>query len=62
MSAVATIGISDGRVLHVVRQAYAVTLTDHPDPAVHSGWTMRVDQARELGEALLIAAAGHSAG
>jgi hypothetical protein len=50
---VATVGISDGRVLRVVRQPFAVMLTDHPDPAVHSGWTMRVDQARELGEALL---------
>ncbi|HMH47681.1 MAG TPA: hypothetical protein VK538_08190 [Solirubrobacteraceae bacterium] len=53
---VAAIGTSDGRVLHVVRQPHAVNLTDSPDPAVHSGWTMRVDQARELGQALLTAA------
>ena len=40
----------------MVRQPFAVTLTDHPDLAVHAGWTMRVDQARELGEALVKAA------
>jgi hypothetical protein len=34
-----------------------VTLTEHPDLAVHAGWTMRVDQAQELGQALLNAAA-----
>jgi hypothetical protein len=50
---VATVGTSDGRPLHVVRQPFAVTITDHPDPAVHSGWTMRCDEARVLGEALL---------
>jgi hypothetical protein len=49
---VASVGISDGRVLQVVRHPFAVTLSDHPDPNVHSGWTMRVDQARELRDAL----------
>jgi hypothetical protein len=55
---VASVGISDGRVLHVLRWPTGVTITDSPNPAVHSGWTMQVDQARELGEALLTATAG----
>jgi hypothetical protein len=42
--------------VHVLRWPYAVTITDSPNPADHSGWTMRVDQARELGEALLTSA------
>ncbi|MHB1808280.1 MAG: hypothetical protein ACYCU0_03165 [Solirubrobacteraceae bacterium] len=36
----------------VVRYDFAVRLTDHPEPSVHAGWTMRVEQAREAGEAL----------
>jgi hypothetical protein len=52
---VATVGI-DGRALHVVRQPFAITLTDHPQPTVvHSGWSMRHDQARALAHALLAA-------
>jgi hypothetical protein len=50
---VATVGTQEGRVLRVVRQPFAVTLTDHPDLDVNAGWTMRVDQARELAEALM---------
>lgn len=55
-------GIGGARLLgtigqvHVLRWPYHVTITDSPDPSVHSGWTMRCDQARELGEALLSAA------
>lgn len=52
---VATVGI-EGRALHVIRQPFAITLTDHPQPTlVHSGWTMRPDQARALAHALLAA-------
>jgi hypothetical protein len=52
---VATVGI-EGRALHVVRQPFAITLTDHPHPTlVHSGWQMRPDQARALAAALLAA-------
>lgn len=47
---VAVIG-TIGRV-SVLRWSFAVTLTDHPNPLTHSGWTMRVDQARELIEVL----------
>lgn len=32
--------------VHVLRWPYAVTITDSRDPAVHSGWTTRSDQAR----------------
>ncbi len=50
-----TIGI-EGRQLHVVRQQFAITLTDSPKPTVqHSGWQMRPDQARSLAHALLAA-------
>jgi hypothetical protein len=50
-----TIGI-EGRQLHVVRQQFAVTLTDSPDPQhQHSGWQMHPDQARSLAHALLAA-------
>jgi hypothetical protein len=49
-----------GRV-HVLKWQYAVSVTDHPDPivpggSIHSGFTMRTDQAVELAEALLSAA------
>jgi hypothetical protein len=37
--------------VYVLRWAYHVTVTDAPDR--HSGWSMRTDQARELGEALV---------
>jgi hypothetical protein len=52
---IASVGI-EGRQLHVVRQPFAITLTDSPKPTVqHSGWQMRPDQARTLASALLAA-------
>jgi hypothetical protein len=52
---VATVGI-EGRQLHVVRQQFAITLTDSPNPTVqHSGWQMHPEQARSLAHALLAA-------
>jgi hypothetical protein len=52
---IASVGI-EGRQLHVVRQPFAITLTDSPDPKhQHSGWQMRPDQARTLANALLAA-------
>jgi hypothetical protein len=52
---IASVGI-EGRQLHVVRQQFAITLTDSPNPTVqHSGWQMRPDQARTLANALLAA-------
>jgi hypothetical protein len=52
---IASVGI-EGRQLHVVRQPFAITLTDHPQPTlVNSGWTMRHDQAHALAHALLAA-------
>lgn len=45
---IASVGI-EGRQLHVVRQPFAITLTDSPKPTVqHSGWQMRPDQALAL--------------
>jgi hypothetical protein len=42
----------------VVRTGYhGVRLSDHEDPSVHSGHTLRVDQARELSDELRKAAA-----
>lgn len=48
-----------GRV-HVLRFHSHVTVHDAPDPRVHSGWTMHLEQARELGEALTRAAGAPS--
>jgi hypothetical protein len=54
---VGSVPTTSGRVLHVLRWPAAVTISDHPEPRAHSGWTLRMrDQVEALRDAIAGAA------
>jgi hypothetical protein len=55
---IARLRSSQGRVVHVVRWPFAITLHDHPNPIAHSGYAIDLASACSIADAL---SDGHAA-